>query len=661
MDSLKTLIATINTALSNYTPINLPYLGDNTEDSDDREWLIICLLILASFVSVKILFYSEQWAHNIKRNDEILQHLIIPSHCFVVKGRRSTSWIPGRGPKWQVSNLVDPPKSKKWRPLLVFANTKSGNGLGKKVLDECSKILHPLQVHDLGNPKDPPQRTLKILNCLPKQTFTILACGGDGTLNWIFSALDEINPETQPHVACLPLGTGNDLSRVLNWGMGYTRFDRIRSTLASIALSDPVKIDRWFAKINFTAPDPEARGLRASIARKAHTYNTYTRNASKLMAFQNYISIGTDAATMLDFHNSRRAAKDLPVPIFSFSRHFNKFWIGLMAAKNIVDNSRMRDLYKKLKLTMDGKVYEIPHEVECLLFLNVWSWAGGIPVWRQGLTKTTIGQCTKKTLTYGEMDDGLIEVLGFTGGMHLGEVRLNLSQPIRLGQCRSVRLQVLESLPFQADGEPWLNKPAVIDINMKNPRLMLLNRADDYFGLYDEMMEKVKDKDSKDKDQIQQKGQGDTSKFPDQNSLRRRKTMPEIDHSKITVTNTPKHLDLSSNFCNQKSSSRLRHTSTSTLSPTESFVSEISTVDFERLVGNTVSNVAVVQKGALGKIEDESLVGNLSVKGQNEKDSKSYTKQPSNTSTKIATIKETIDETDVEEESQFFYAEANNP
>ena len=59
---------------------------------------------------------------------------------------------------------------------------------------------------------------LKTLGIGPTQ-----AAGGDGTVAWVLQALDEVLAEPEfkgiqpPATAVVPLGTGNDLARVLGW------------------------------------------------------------------------------------------------------------------------------------------------------------------------------------------------------------------------------------------------------------------------------------------------------------------------------------------------------------------------------------------------------------------------------------------------------------
>ena len=66
-----------------------------------------------------------------------------------------------------------------------------------------------------------------------------------------------------------------------------------------------------------------------------------------------------------------------------------------------------------------------------------------------------------------------LQVVGVYGSWHLGQLQVGLSKARRLCQCSSACITTLETLAMQMDGEPWLQAPAKLNIELKGQALML--------------------------------------------------------------------------------------------------------------------------------------------------------------------------------------------
>ncbi|RRT48003.1 hypothetical protein B296_00050201 [Ensete ventricosum] len=159
--------------------------------------------------------------------------------------------------------VVDLPQDA--RPLLVFINGKSGGQHGISLRRRLNMLLNPVQrrIQSAGKVEHAqesdcsgvifelsamrgPEVALRMFHDI--RYFRVLVCGGDGTVAWVLDAIEKENFESPPPVAILPLGTGNDLSRVLQWGGGLSSIEGqggLESLLHDIDQAAVTMLDRW--------------------------------------------------------------------------------------------------------------------------------------------------------------------------------------------------------------------------------------------------------------------------------------------------------------------------------------------------------------------------------------------------------------------------------
>ncbi|XP_018571339.1 diacylglycerol kinase eta [Anoplophora glabripennis] len=126
-------------------------------------------------------------------------------------------------------------------PLLVFVNSKSGDNQGVKFLRKFKQLLNPAQVFDLISTG--PRLGLRLFRHF--DPFRILVCSGDGSVGWVLSEIDKLDMHKQCQVAVLPLGTGNDLARVLGWGSSCDDDTHLPQLLEKYEKASTKMLDRW--------------------------------------------------------------------------------------------------------------------------------------------------------------------------------------------------------------------------------------------------------------------------------------------------------------------------------------------------------------------------------------------------------------------------------
>lgn len=342
--------------------------------------------------------------------------------------------------------IKPPQKSENWRPVILVANMKSGSSLAEDILSHFRGILNPLQVIELN--RRGPEMVVKWLERLKPYQCRILIAGGDGTVGWIMNTIFERKVQPLPEIAILPLGTGNDLSRVLRWGSETDSFSHELAVdmLRHMVRANEIKLDRWLLEMwgAFTRiPLPQKH------RHKVHLYN--------------YFSLGVDAQVTLNFHKARES-----VFYVLSSRLLNKLLYLCFGTHQVLQPGCV-GLDKSLELYLDGERVELP-ELQSVVCLNIDSWGAGVQ----------LGDLSK-----GEPDhvisspsDGYLDVYGIVSSFHIAQLQVGLSKPIRLGRARTVKIKLYDTAPVQADGEPWQQVPCEMTLHRVQQANVLQKRED---------------------------------------------------------------------------------------------------------------------------------------------------------------------------------------
>lgn len=353
--------------------------------------------------------------------------MIYPPYCIVAARTRESVRLHLAG--------IKPPNIENWEPLIVIANTKSGSSTGSTVLSLLRGYLHPMQVMELGSRG--PQDALQWAAKTSPRPCRILVAGGDGTIGWVLNTIYSLNIKPQPSVAIMPLGTGNDLSRVLGWGAEPPSTLDPLQILRSIRRARSVNLDRYDLQIE-----------------KLHYRLPIQRHPTKTIHVYNYFSVGVDAYITYNFHKTRESRFYL-----LSSRIFNKLLYFTFGTQQVMQPDCER-IEQKLILHLDNKLVELP-ELQALVFLNIDSWGAGCKL-------CELSNSNGEGRIINSISDGIMEVFGIVSSFHIAQLQCNISKPVRIGQAKQIRLQVNGTVPMQADGEPWMQSPADIRLQSRS-------------------------------------------------------------------------------------------------------------------------------------------------------------------------------------------------
>ena len=183
-----------------------------------------------------------------------------------------------------------------------------------------------------------------------------------------------------------------------------------------------------------------------------------------------FFSVGFDASIAMQFHQLRERT---PCCADSVSK--------VVAGHGLLGITELFSSRKYLRpgvmsLRVDGVDVPIPEGAKTVQFFNIHSSATGIDFFGSHERSTRLDRLQEYSAP--NVGDGLVEVVATFGVAHLAAIRLGFGHSRRLAQGSVIEVVLREALPVQVDGEPWLQPPAVIRMELRGKIPFVLGRGD---------------------------------------------------------------------------------------------------------------------------------------------------------------------------------------
>ncbi|EAX91905.1 hypothetical protein TVAG_326490 [Trichomonas vaginalis G3] len=227
----------------------------------------------------------------------------------------------------------------------------------------------------------------------------------------------------RPPAAIIPLGTGNDMSRVLNWGPYFTN-------------SDLKRIGKKINDIRFAIQSKNHDVWKVSELPEGET-------EPKVHMMTNYCSFGTDAKIARDFEDYRTDH-----PGCFCCRCMSKTIYGPIAFKSMCGQPNLKE-YTEAKWSFENNESDLKpkSKSKVLCLQQIPSMYSGMDTWHFPEPRS--------------VDDGKFEVTEMGGFGSLLKVQLGMHPTKKIGQADHLELTTTERMFYQVDGEGYCaEKPA---------------------------------------------------------------------------------------------------------------------------------------------------------------------------------------------------------